>query len=179
MTAGHGVTIRRIEPGEWAAWRDLRLRSLRDSPESFGSTHEREAALEPEAWRERTEALARGGDRALFVAARGGALVGCGGVVVTPESSAEIFAMWVAPEARRSGLGERLLRALVAFATAHGARTIRLLVLPGNQPALRLYRRFGFRETGARRPVERDPELRAVELALPGEASRPGPRMEA
>jgi ribosomal protein S18 acetylase RimI-like enzyme len=180
VRAGHDVAIRRIEPGEWAAWRDLRLRSLRDSPGAFGSSHEREAALELEAWRERTEALARDDDRALFVAEQGGVLVGCGGVVVpVAESSAEVFAMWVAPEARRRGVGERLLRALVAFATSRRARTIRLLVLPGNEPALRLYRRFGFRETGARRPVERDPELRGFELALPGEASPPGLRMEA
>jgi hypothetical protein len=39
------VEVREVAVEEWARFRDLRLRALREDPEAFGSTLEREAAM--------------------------------------------------------------------------------------------------------------------------------------
>jgi ribosomal-protein-alanine N-acetyltransferase len=56
----------------------------------------------------------------------------------------------VEPEMRRRGLARRLLRELLAFARRQGCELATLEVRPSNTAALRLYRSFGFDETGRR-----------------------------
>lgn len=52
----------------------------------------------------------------------------------------------VSPHARGSGLGRDLLRRSIEALCAAGAKRVSLAVTVSNEPALRLYRRFGFRE---------------------------------
>lgn len=52
----------------------------------------------------------------------------------------------IVPQARHSGLGHELLRRSLEALRATGAERISLAVTVSNEPALRLYRRFGFRE---------------------------------
>lgn len=51
------------------------------------------------------------------------------------------------PEFRGRGLGYELLRTVEARAVAQGATRLKLGVLAGNDPARRLYEKFGFRES--------------------------------
>jgi ribosomal-protein-alanine N-acetyltransferase len=57
----------------------------------------------------------------------------------------------VAPAARGSGLGTRLLASLLSEARARGAKTCALEVRTDNVSAQSIYRRFGFRGAGLRR----------------------------
>jgi len=57
-------------------------------------------------------------------------------------------ALGVEPDFRRRGFGEALLRAAIAFAQEAGLAWIDLRVLAHNAPALALYRKLGFVETG-------------------------------
>jgi ribosomal protein S18 acetylase RimI-like enzyme len=54
----------------------------------------------------------------------------------------------VAPEARRQGLGGRLVEALAAWITAEGGRSIRLVVQAQNPEALRFWAAMGFSPIG-------------------------------
>ena len=45
-----GPSIRKFSVGEWQQYRELRLRSLTDSPDAFGSTFAAEAARDDAAW---------------------------------------------------------------------------------------------------------------------------------
>jgi ribosomal-protein-alanine N-acetyltransferase len=63
---------------------------------------------------------------------------------------AHIHNLAVAPEARRQGLGRRLLGMALESATARGARVIHLEVRAGNVAARALYLSMGFRELGRR-----------------------------
>jgi putative acetyltransferase len=59
--------------------------------------------------------------------------------------------LMVAADARRQGVGQALLEAAVAWASSAGIRKLELHVFPWNEPAIRLYERFGFEREGERR----------------------------
>ena len=61
------------------------------------------------------------------------------------------FSVYVAREARGSGIGSRLLEALIAEARRLGYHKLVLAAFPFNGAGRRLYRRFGFREVGTYR----------------------------
>ena len=64
----------------------------------------------------------------------------------------------VFPEYRRKGIGEALLSALIQYGTERGLSVLFLEVREGNLPALSLYRKLGFTETGYRSNYYHDPE---------------------
>ncbi len=54
------------------------------------------------------------------------------------------------PSCRRRGLAGQLLFELAAFSERRAVRYVSLEVMKDNEPAVGLYRRFGFREIGSR-----------------------------
>lgn len=162
------MTIRRLRRDEVDGWRDLRLRMLTESPAAFGTTLETALAAPHEEWVARTEALATGSDRAMFVADEAGELVAGAGAVPDPDDAAvpHLVAMWVAPQARGRGVGRGLVEAVIDWARELGAPSIRLFVVDHNAGALALYERCGFRQTGHLVPLPRDPSVMEVEMRL-------------
>ena len=150
------VTIERMEPDAFERVRALRLRALRDAPDAFWVTADQEAATTAAEWRGR---LART-DAATFVASRDGLDVGMavGTRHHEHKGDAALEAMWVAPEARSSGVATALIQAVVEWAHAAGYGSLRLDVADVNEPAVRLYSRMGFVPTGVvgTLPVPRD-----------------------
>jgi len=83
---------------------------------------------------------------------------------------AELLTIAVAPEARRAGLGLRLMAEFAAAARARDAETAFLEVAAGNEAARALYARAGFTEAGRRRGYYHHPDGRredALILTLP------------
>ncbi|MGB7167594.1 MAG: GNAT family N-acetyltransferase [Acidobacteriaceae bacterium] len=83
------------------------------------------------------------------------------------ENRAELDTLAVLPAARRQGIGGALLRAVLAWAAAEGARRVSLEVRASNQAALGLYARMGFGQEGRRRGYYADPEEDALLLGRP------------
>jgi ribosomal-protein-alanine N-acetyltransferase len=79
---------------------------------------------------------------------------------------AEIMTIGVAPEHQRRGIAAALLRALIERATARGARRMLLEVRVDNDPALALYRRFGFARMGLRRRYYQPENVDAYTMSL-------------
>ena len=78
-----------------------------------------------------------------------GAVAGCVGMKVLDEAHAELKRLYVRPEYRGNGLGEKLTRQIIADARAEGFVFLRLDTLPPLKAALALYRRLGFYEIPA------------------------------
>ena len=64
------------------------------------------------------------------------------------DGAAWLISMWVAPEARRAGVGDQLVRAVIDFARACGYERLYLDVADENAPAIGLYAKHGFEPTG-------------------------------
>ncbi|MDJ0343500.1 helix-turn-helix domain-containing GNAT family N-acetyltransferase [Streptomyces sp. H10-C2] len=86
----------------------------------------------------------------LFLIARlHGEPVGCAGLKLPPGAPAEIKRMWVAPHARRLGLGRRFLAELEARAARHGCTVLRLDTNKALSAAIGLYHSYGFQDVAA------------------------------
>jgi ribosomal protein S18 acetylase RimI-like enzyme len=78
-----------------------------------------------------------------------------GAITVKPNDAKEPVQGWrigigVEDNARGHGVGKLLMERAMAFARAQKAHYVTLFVDPTNAPAIRLYRRVGFIETGER-----------------------------
>lgn len=75
--------------------------------------------------------------------------VGVGGLKLLPGGVGEIKRVWVAPAARGTGLGRRLLADLETRARDHGCTRVRLDTNRTLTEAIALYRTSGYREVAA------------------------------
>jgi ribosomal protein S18 acetylase RimI-like enzyme len=153
ISSGSGADIVRLEP-LWV------------------SVHHQHQAWMPElapyvsdetTWRERRalyEELFAKPDTFLLLATHGDTLVGyalvhmiaasdtwTGDTWVTGDTIAELESIAVDPDRRGAGIGTNLLDAVDAELEARGIHDVIIGALPGNEGALRLYERRGFRPT--------------------------------
>jgi ribosomal protein S18 acetylase RimI-like enzyme len=153
-------SVRRIEPGDGALLREVRLRALQHDPRSFASTYDREAAYTAEDWDGWARRHAAGGEEATFLAFDDeGAIAGLAGGFRSAEGSGTytLFSMWVAPEHRRGGHGRRLVDTVAEWARDAGGQELNLLVT--DLRAVALYERAGFVDDGRRQPLPSDPNV--------------------
>jgi ribosomal protein S18 acetylase RimI-like enzyme len=141
-----------LRPATLETVRPLRLRALREDPDSFGSTLEREQDRPDSDWRVWIDGTLIAFDR--------GTPVGMANLNLNREP-AEIFGLWVAPEARGKGVGQLLVETLLERA---GDRPIALCVAESAHAARRLYERLGFRPTGATGALRPGSDLRTIDL---------------
>jgi GNAT superfamily N-acetyltransferase len=138
------ISVVRLVPDEWERLRAVRVRALRDAPDAFTSTLAEAEARSPRGWTHQLE------DLPTWIAVIDGADVGMvrGSNDDDREATVWLISMWVAPEARRRGVGGRLIDAVVDWARAGGARRVLLEVADWNTAAAALYERKGFKANG-------------------------------
>jgi ribosomal protein S18 acetylase RimI-like enzyme len=138
------VTLRILTTDDWPLWRTPRLAALTDAPQAFKVRLADWHRGEEERWRARLEIPG-----AYHVAALlDGHAVGIASGLPGDGYTRELRSVWVSSEARGCGIGSRLIKAVETWALGSGGATLKLAVLPGNEPAIALYRRNGFVTTG-------------------------------
>ncbi|HET9219143.1 MAG TPA: GNAT family N-acetyltransferase [Terriglobia bacterium] len=150
-----------LKSEELPIWLALRIEALAEAPGAFGDTVDQVRRRSPEEWRE--SLLDR--DGALLLAYELGLPVGMARVSRLPEKprSAGLYSMWVAPVARRKGVGKALMDAALVWAEQQKVDEMILFVIQGNA-AKRLYLRAGFVETGRTVPLRSNPEIQMEEM---------------
>jgi len=148
------INIRTFFPQEWKSYKELRLRALADSPEAFGSTLAEEEKRSDSAWKSRLV----GGDSSLnfpLVAEADGEMIGLawGRIEEADPDLAYLYQMWVAPSHRGLGVGELLLKRVIAWAGEKNVIYLELGVTVRESSALRLYTHLGFKSAGEAEPL--------------------------
>jgi GNAT superfamily N-acetyltransferase len=154
-----GAVVRQVRPDEGPLLKSVRLAALADAPSAFGSSYAAEADQPDEHWADRASIAAAGERSVTFFATVDESAVGLVSAYRSdPEAAtAELVSMWVSPERRRAGIAAALVGAVVGWALQAGMATVELWVTRGNDAAVRLYERMGFRLTGDHQPLPSDP----------------------
>jgi len=152
-----------LSTSDWSEYKSIRLNSLQDSPDSFGSTYEIEAAFTMEQWKSRLSvspvthdslALAAVADKSFI------GLVSC--VIHTSDSkSAHLYQMWVSPNYRGMGVGTALIDRAKKWAASSGVRKLLLSVTTVNAEAFSLYQSIGFHPVGDLEPLREGSSLQS------------------
>jgi GNAT superfamily N-acetyltransferase len=155
------VRIRRLTGDDWELLREIRFAALTDAPLAFGSTYERERTYDEAKWREWLR------NAAVFIAERDGQAIGiAAGMQFDDADRRALLSMWVRPDARGGGVGDRLVRTVIAWTRDEGAHALDLGVAEGNDPARRLYERHGFVPTGVRTPLPHTVSVIEIDMSL-------------
>ncbi len=124
--------------------RNLRLRSLSQSPEAFCSTYQQIAGYSPEIWQQQLI------DMPVFVAVREASDIGMIRCKITDNhpKAAQLYSLWVNPEDRGKGVGDILVEAVASWSRDHHCRQLILDVIAENSIAKAFYLRIGFTVIG-------------------------------
>jgi ribosomal protein S18 acetylase RimI-like enzyme len=143
------VEIRPLNAADAAAFRDIRLQAISDSPSAVWPTYDEEAGRsirETEARIRKTES------QVVFGAFIDTKLVGIAGLRREPleqvRHKALLWGVFIRPEQRQAGLARKLFSRLLAFAREKGVVQIQLCVNAENARARNLYRSLGFESFG-------------------------------
>lgn len=171
------MDVRLVRADGWEAFRDLRLRALRDAPDAFGGTAEASERASESYWRGWILGDGWEGDVRSWVVDDRGRLRGMavGARFVEDPATVNLFGMWIEPELRGSGVATRLVGMVEMWACALGAERLVLRVSDRNERAERFYLRLGFRRTDrASMPLREGSQVRVHEMTKPLDSHRPG-----
>jgi ribosomal protein S18 acetylase RimI-like enzyme len=136
----HGAALARI-----ASWRAAFTGLV---PQDFLDAMDAESIAT--AW---SSSIAAGRSRLYVAAGDGEQIVGYAGVGPErdgPPHAGELYALYVHPDAWRTGVGRALADAAVRDLWEAGCATVSLWVMEGNEQARAFYRGYGFTETADR-----------------------------
>ncbi len=159
------ITVRALTEDEWEQYRSVRLSALKESPEAFVATFEKESEYDEDLWRARMtrseRLLAEADGKAVGVASLG-TVEGDSGVEL-----GELFGLWVAPGWRGHGVAASLVKAGAEHARNRGFGHVAYWVGTDNGRAVAFASSFGFRPTDSRRPMRvRSEEDGEEEIAM-------------
>jgi ribosomal protein S18 acetylase RimI-like enzyme len=171
MSDATDIEIRALRSEDAPQWRRLRLEALRTHPTAFAMSYEEAAREDVAAFASRMPPPE--GPDALFGAFHQGILAGSAGLHVYPalkqRHKGRLWGVYVDPSLRRRGVGDALVRTVIAHARTRVA-ILQLTVLLDNAAARTLYHKLGFVPYGIERRALRhdgkdyDDELMAMDL---------------
>lgn len=160
------IRIEQVVQENLAAFIEVRLRALQESPWAFGSTCARERAFTDEEWKARLERW--NGVRGVgYVALENGVMCGMAGALLDEKDAkrTQLVSMWTAPSHRRRGIGRMLVEEVLGWAMQRGVRVVQLMVTSKNDSAMRFYEQLGFTGTGRTEPYPNDASMVEHEMA--------------
>jgi len=149
------VTIRQFYLEEWKLYKKLRLDSLIESPNAFGSTFEKEKYRSNFEWQERLVTGIESKIDMPLIALCGDHLSGLawGKSIKEQLEVTNLYQMWVKPEFRNKGIGLSLLNEIKKWAKNIGSQSLNLGVTINNGKAHQMYKTFGFKQFGNTEPL--------------------------
>ncbi|EPJ47428.1 MAG: hypothetical protein OFPII_13150 [Osedax symbiont Rs1] len=158
------IRIKALDQHDWAIYKLLRLSSLKDSPDSFGSTFERESAFQEREWASRLRCK----KGILLVAFLNGTPVSLASGLVNAKrgKSGSIYQMWVSPNARNLGVAKLLLAKIMDWARELKLTSLSLEVTTSNTAAIKLYSSLGFLADGELKELRADSLVKVQPMSI-------------
>ena len=144
--------------------KEIMINRLTDS--ELAAVAELESLCFCEPWSASALKLLTAPDAVGFVCMEDGRAVSYGGMIYTPFEG-QITNIAVAPDKRRCGYGRAIVLALIRDAEARDLEQIALEVRASNEPAIALYKAFGFFEAGRRKHFYKSPAEDALVMLKP------------
>ncbi len=141
------ITLQRLVPAQWEAYKAIRLEALHTDPGMFGSKYAKEAAYTPEDWM----AFLADESRALFGLYDGATLVGLSGVTLKKDNVtiAVLVSSYIRAPYRGRGLSRWFYEARILWAREQQCRWVEVSHRAGNLASAAANRAFGFRYSHA------------------------------
>jgi len=140
------MIVRKLTPDEWKIFRELRLAGLQSDPASFATSYEGSLQMSDDEWRDFF------GSRDYFAAFDQDKPVGMAAIRRDDGESfahrAVVLNVYVSPNMRGRGVGERLLSKLADYAQAQGVLQLELGVNAESMGVIKLYERNGYTKIG-------------------------------
>lgn len=131
-------------------------------PKDIPAVHNIEWECFSDSWSEKTfQSTMNEKGHSLFVAEEDGDVIGYG-VTRQVLDECEILRIAVKKDSRKKGAGNLLMGFMINSAVSNGAQLFFLEVREHNIPAIALYRKHGFIESGLRKEYYKDPVESAV-----------------
>lgn len=153
---------------DWQDYKSVRLESLRESPDSFASTYDRELSFMPEQWKSRLRISSSIHDAVAIAAVAEKRFIGLLSCVIRePDTnSAHMYQMWVSPDYRKRGIGTALVNFVKSWAADKGMETLLLSVTTINTEAVSLYQSIGFNPVGETKPLREGAILKSQMMEI-------------
>lgn len=139
------MNIKLLTKEDWMIWKSFRLDSLKDSPESFGTSLDEDLNLLDADWQ---NSLIKSDIFGAFVDKT---LVSCIGFYslnsVKTRHRGVIWGTYVRPEYRKKGIASTLIQAVINHAKSHVIQ-LHLSCVTNNLIAVALYQKHGFKIYG-------------------------------
>jgi len=141
-----GLEIARVSPDEWQILRELRLHAVKEEHRAFGKSYEEELQESEEEWRQKLAT-------SVYVIAKEmgkpvGMLCGVQQKGNRLQHVANIYGVYVVPEARGKQIATLLMEALMNELRARGVKKVCLYVTKPQKAAIALYTKLGFKQVG-------------------------------
>lgn len=153
---------------DWETYKALRLASLKDSPDAFESTFERELNFTENVWRSRLTPSDNPVHILPLVALSHGKPIGLatGVVHAHQDETAHIYQMWIAKPYRGLGIAKDFLDRIEAWASELERKFLSLAVTTHNASAVLLYQSAGFVPSGHTEPLRENSKLLVQPMVL-------------
>ena len=162
------TSIEILNEEDWELYKTLRLKSLRDSPDSFSATYSYESSCSDEEWQNKLGSTGKAAFTCPLVAFTGTFASALAWGVIHNESDnhTNVYQMWVSPEFRGKGIGKALLRRIILWSREKERACIHLGATTTNSAAIKLCKSVGFRAHGGEVPLREGSALNVQNMVL-------------
>ncbi|NTV91794.1 MAG: amino acid adenylation domain-containing protein [Chlorobiaceae bacterium] len=160
------VVIRSVGRGESRLFRDISLRSIRESPDAFVATLDQVQHEPLTYWEQLLDFIVDSPLDTMVLACIEQRCVGFAAARIYSNDPylTQLRWMWVDSDFRGKGLGSRLLEKVIEWSQSRGAQKMDLWVSESQSAAIRLYTSKGFVDTGERGFLRQGSALRARKM---------------
>lgn len=138
--------VKRLNKSDWEKYRDIRLEALKDEPDAFGSSYDEYKDKSDSYWKDKMSLSSeKNGKSFLCAVLDDNNFVSIGGAYQDENNEWNVIAIYTKKEFRGSGAGALLFNKILEESKNRGIKKVFLRVNTKREPAISLYKKFGFK----------------------------------